>query len=162
MDLSVFSVLMVLLGDDGLAGSSAIEVFENPEVVSELPQKIDNLVKERDALRPCPDDVGVPKISHKWMGQLLWRTLLQCPRPTFRTWRVSDRNCDLRNAMKFGDSSLMAKIGLLVGQGATQFGHLGQDVPMQDHTKSSMSLLIDAADVKRRCVAAGSACGPTQ
>ena len=30
---------------------------------------------------------------------------------------LSDRNCDLRNGMEFGDSSLMAKIGLLVGRG---------------------------------------------
>ena len=49
------------------------------------------------------------------------------------------------------------------GQGATQLGHLGQDVSMQVHSKSSMMLpLIDAGDAKRRCVAAGSACGPTQ
>ena len=136
-------------------------------LVSELQQKIDNLVKERDALRPCPDDVGVPKISHKWMGQGPPSLENIPPMPTtdvqdLEGW-LSDRNCDLRNAMEFGDSSLMAKIGLLVGQGATQLGHLGQDVPMQDHTKSSMmSSLIDAADAKRRCVAAGSACGPTQ
>ena len=124
-------------------------------------KKIDNLVKERDALRPCPDDVGVgvPKISHKWMGQGPRSLENIPPMPTtdvqdLEGW-LSDRNCDLRNAMEFADSSLMAKIGLLVGQGATQLGHLGQDVPMQDHTKSSMM-------AKRRCVAAGSACGPTQ
>ena len=76
---------------------------------------------------------------------------------------LSDRNCDLCNAMEFGDSTLMAKIGLLVGQRATQLCHLGQDVSMQDHSKCSMmSSLIDAADAKRRCVAASSACGPTQ
>ena len=127
-------------------------------LVSELQQKIDNLVKERDALRPCPDDVGVPKISHKWMGQGPPSLENIPPMPTtdvqdLEGW-LSDRNCDLRNAMEFGDSSL---------KGATHLGHLGQDVPMQDHTKSSMmSSLIDAADAKRRCGAAGSACGPTQ
>ena len=136
-------------------------------LVSELQQKIDNLVKERDALRPCPDDVGVHKNAEKWMGQGPPSLENIPPMPTtniqdLEGW-LNDRNCDLRNAMEFGDSSLMAKIGLLVGQGATQLGHLGQDVSMQDHSKSSMmSSLIDAADAKRRCVAAGSACGPTQ
>ena len=136
-------------------------------LVSELQQKIDILVKERDALRPCPDNVGVPKNSDKWTGQDPPSLENIPPMPTtdvqdLEGW-LSDRNCDLRNAMEFGDSSLMAKIGLLVGQGATQLGHLGQDVPMQDHTKSSMmSSLIDATDTKRRCIAAGSACGPTQ
>ena len=124
-------------------------------------------MKERDALRPCPDEVGVHKNSDKWTGQgppsqenipLMPTTNVQ----DLEGW-LSDRNCDLRNAMEFGDSSLMAKIGLLVGQGATQLGQLGQDVSMLDHSKSSMmSSLIDTADAKRRCVAAGSACGPKQ
>ena len=80
---------------------------------------------------PCPGNepttscsvlkCGVPKISHKWMGQ--------------------------------GPPSLGSATKIAIASwGATQLGHLGQDVPMQDHTKSSMmSSLID-----------GSACGPTQ
>ena len=111
-------------------------------LVSELQQKIDTLVEERDALRPCPDEVGVHKNSDKWTGQGPPSLENIPPMPTTNVqdlegW-LSDRNCDLRNAMEFGDSSLMAKIGLLVGQGATQLGQLGQDVSMQDHSKSSM------------------------
>ena len=33
---------------------------------------------------------------------------------------LSDRSCELRNAMEFGDAELVAKIGGLVGQGAAQ------------------------------------------
>ena len=136
-------------------------------LVSELQDKIDTFVKVRDALKPCPNEVGVHKNAEKWMGQGPPSLENIPPMPTtnfqdLEGW-LSDRNCDLRNAMEFGDSNLMAKIGLLVGQGATQLSHLGQDVSMQDHSKSSMmSSLIDAADAKRRCVAAGSACSPTQ
>ena len=85
-------------------------------LVSELQQKIDTLVKERDVLRPCPDEAGVHKSSNKWTGQGPFCLENIPPMPTTNV-QLSDLNCDVRNAMEFGDSSLMAKIGLLVGQG---------------------------------------------
>ena len=60
-----------------------------PSVVSELQEKIATLVKERDAVGQRPDQPGVSKQG------------------------ISDRNCDLRNALEFGDPSFMTKIGLL-------------------------------------------------
>ena len=38
---------------------------------------------------------------------------------------MSQRNCELRNAMEFGDHLLVAKIGSLVGQGASLFSTAG-------------------------------------
>ena len=38
---------------------------------------------------------------------------------------LNDRNCELRNAMEFEDVGLVAHVGGLVGQGATQLGLLG-------------------------------------
>ena len=70
---------------------------------------------------------------------------------------ISDRNCDLRNALEFGDPSLMTKIGLLVGQGANQLVALGSDVARTGQSKSSMMCsMIDAAEAKRRCIAVAS------
>ena len=61
--------------------------------------------------------------------------------------------------MEFGDSSLISKIGGLVGQGADQVAILSRDVPMDGRSKFSlMSTLIERADVKRRCVVNGIDC----
>ena len=62
---------------------------------------------------------------------------------TFRIWRsgFSDRNCDLRNAMEFGDSSLMAKIGFWWGRGQPSSGNWVKTCPCES---SMMSSLIDA------------------
>ena len=114
-----------------------------------------------------PDEPGVSKHSAKWMeeGPSCFENIPAMPTTNVQElegW-ISDRNCELRNAMEFGDSSLMAKIGLLVGQRATQLRSMGRDVPMAGQSKSSvMSSLIDAAEAKRRCIAAGSASGAQQ
>ena len=124
------------------------------------------LVRERDALKSRPDQPGVSKDSDRGVGQgpPCFENIPPMPATNVQEleeW-ISDRNCELRNAMEFGDSSLMAKIGLLVGQGATQLGSMG-DVPMEGQSKSSMmSSLFNAAEAKRRCIAAGSASGPQQ
>ena len=63
------------------------------------------------------------------------------------------------NAMEFGDVGLVAHIGHLVGQGATQLGLFGRDrdVPMDGQSRSTlMSSLIDD-QVKWRCLGPGAA-----
>ena len=88
----------------------------------------------------------------------------QCP-PIFRIWEgwLSDRNCDLRNAIEFGNTGLVGQIGALIGQGASQLGSLGRDAPMDGQSKSSlMSSLIDIAEAKRRCITVASASGVQQ
>ena len=71
--------------------------------------------------------------------------------------------CERRSAMEFGDPLLVAKIGSLVGQGASLFSTAVRDVSMEEQDRSSlMSNLIDGADAKRQCATAGSASGPKQ
>ena len=42
---------------------------------------------------------------------------------------MSQRNCELRNAIEFGDPVLVAKIGGLVGQGAALLSSIGRNFP---------------------------------
>ena len=76
---------------------------------------------------------------------------------------LSDRNCDLRNAIEFGNAGFIGQIGALIGQGALQLGLLGRNTPMDGQSKSSlMSSLMDVAEAKRRCIAVASASGVQQ
>ena len=103
--------------------------------VTQLQQQIDSLVRKRDALRANAVAATVPqdKPAH-WMGNGPPSVENIPPMPTnpqdLEGW-LSDRNCELRNAMEFGDVGLVALIGGLVRQGPTQLG-LGRhrDVPM--------------------------------
>ena len=71
---------------------------------------------------------------------------------------MSNRNCEMRNALEFGDASSIAKIGILLSQGAALLASLSRDEPMDGKSRSSlMSSMIEEADAKRRCVAASSA-----
>ena len=138
---------------------------QEPDQDKELQTQIDVLVRERDALKSTSGREG----SAMWMGSGPPRVENLPPMPTsdlqdLERW-MCDRNCDLRNAMEFGDSSLISKIGGLVGQGAGQLEILSRDVSMDGRSKSSlMSSLIETADAKRRCVIAGIDCasGPSQ
>ena len=133
--------------------------FSAPAVIShvtELQQQIDVLVRERDALRASPVKDG------KWTrnGPPSAENIPAMPndRQDLEGW-LSDRNCELRNAMEFGDVGLVAHIGGLVGQGATQLGLLGRDrdVPMDGESRSAlMSSLIDD-QAKRRCLGTSAA-----
>ena len=42
---------------------------------------------------------------------------------------MSQRNCELRNAIEFGDPVLVVKIGGLVGQGAALLSSIGRNLP---------------------------------
>ena len=81
---------------------------------------IDLLVRERDALKPAPGrQVGGGEESGTRMGSGPPCVENIPPMPTsdlqdLERW-VCDRNCDLRNAMEFGDSSLIS------GGGSSRF-----------------------------------------
>ena len=124
--------------------------------VTELQQQIDVLVRERDALQASPVKDG------KWTGNgpPSAKNIPAMPndRQDLEGW-LNDRNCELRNGMEFGDVGLVAHIGGLVGQGATQLGLLGRDrdVPVDGQSRSVlMSSLIDD-QAKRRCLGPGAA-----
>ena len=44
---------------------------------------------------------------------------------------MSNRNCEMRNALEFGDVSLIAKIGMLLSQGAALLASLSRDEPVE-------------------------------
>ena len=100
--------------------------------VTELQERVNALVLERDALRAAPVIRGIPKeVQGTWMGDL-HRVEDIPPIPTsdmqdLAGW-MSQRNCELRNAMEFGDPLLVAKIGSLVGQGASVFSTAVRDL----------------------------------
>ena len=139
--------------------SKPVEV--HPQV-STLQSQIDALIRERDAGRSELES----ERRDKWMGAGPPRIEAIPPMPTdlqdLEGW-LSDRNCDLRNAIEFGNAGLVGQIGALIGQGASQLGSLGRDAPMDGQSKSSlMSSLIDVAEAKRRCIAVASASGVQQ
>ena len=81
------------------------------------------------------------------------------PMPTsdlqdLKMW-LSNRNCELRNALEFGDTATIAKVGARHGTAAlTSFATVA---PMEGTTRSTlMAALIDSADAKRRCLLADS------
>ena len=124
--------------------------------VAELQQQIDAMVRERDAMRASPVKDG------KWTGNGPSHAenipAMATDRRDLEGW-LSDRNCELRNVMEFGEVGLVVHIGGLVGQGATQLGLLGRDrdVPMEGQSRSAlMSSLIDD-QAKRRCLGPGAA-----
>ena len=109
---------LVLLQAEAAATIPA--VFPEAAEVKELQTQIDLLVRERDALKSAPGrQVGGGEGSATWMGSGPPCVENIPPMPTFdlqdlERW-MCDRNCDLRNAMEFGDSSLISKIGGLGG-----------------------------------------------
>ena len=50
---------------------------------------------------------------------------------------ISERNCDLRNALEFADSATFAKVGSLLRQGTAQLASGSRDVPMDGLTRSA-------------------------
>ena len=97
-------------------------VTPEPDQVKELQTQIDVLVRQRDALKFASGrQVGGGEGSAMWMGSGPPCVENFPPMPTFDLQDLErcmcDRNCDLRNAMEFGDSSLISKMGGLVGKG---------------------------------------------
>ena len=125
-----------------------------------LQQMVNQLQLERDSLsqelrrsraskgRPwCgaghPDVSAIPPVPDHLQGLEEWLNL---------------RNCELQNALEFGSPDVVARLSHLVSQGASQFVSLRQGIGAQEagamevHPSTPMSVLIDAADAKRRCL----------
>ena len=124
--------------------------------VGELQRHIDNLVKERDQLRKTVCK-GVPKsLQGEWFSDGATDLAKVPPMPSdlqdLEGW-LSNRNCELRNALEHGDATSIAKLGTLLSQGAALLASITQDEPMDGMSRSSkMCALIDEADSKRRCL----------
>ena len=123
--------------------------------VTELQRRIDDLTRERDSLRAATPRV-LPGV---WMadGPPVVESIPPVPMTSeqdIEGW-LSNRNCELRNALEFGDSATVARVGALVAQGSAQLASLVQGMqPVGDgQARSSlMAALIDQTDAKRRCV----------
>ena len=50
----------------------------------------------------------------------------------------SNQNCELRNALEFGDTSTIARVGALVGQGTAALTSFTSVVPMEGTTRSTL------------------------
>ena len=74
---------------------------------------------------------------------------------------LSNRNCELRSALEFGDSATVARVGALVAQRSAQLASLVQGMQLVgdgEARSSLMAALIDQADAKRRCVEVVTSC----
>ena len=121
--------------------------------VTELQRRIEELVRERDgSLFRCrergpemtpPSIDAIPPMPSSNLQEL-------------QGW-LSDRNCELRNALEFGDNTTIAKVGALVGQGTATLSSVAAAGTVDGPSRSIlMAAAIDQADAKRRCLAAGS------
>ena len=123
--------------------------------VTELQRRIDDLTRERDSLRAATPRV-LPGV---WMadGPPVVESIPPIPMSSeqdIEGW-LSNRNCELRNALECGDSATVARVGALVVQGSAQLASLVQGMqPVGDGQARSclMVALIDQADARRRCV----------
>ena len=104
--------------------------------VSALQGQIDALIQERDAGR-----AETAETRSKWMGTGPLCVEAIPPMPTdpqeLEGW-LSDRNCDLRNAIEFGNPGLVSQIGCLIGQGAGQVVKVGRGSVVEGQSRSAM------------------------
>ena len=138
-----------------LESEAAAPVSSEP-VVADLQRQIDALILERDSLR------GMQKtMPGEWCSDGPPKLEAIPPMPTsdlqdLEMW-LSNRNCELRNALEFGDTAIIAKVGALVGHGTAALTSFATVAPMEGTTRSTlMAALIDSADAKRRCLPADS------
>ena len=98
--------------------------------VTELEQRIQALVRECDALRAAATQGCIRKNqSGAQKGAPRWTTFHQCP-TMCQMWKGGCRNCELRNALEFGDPGTIEFLGKLVAQGVSKLAVLAEDVPM--------------------------------
>ena len=99
-----------------LESEAAAPAALSEPVVADLQRQIDALILERDCLR------GMHKaMPGVWCGDGPPNLEAIPPMPTsdlqdLEMW-LSNRNCELRNALEFRDTATIAKVGALVGQG---------------------------------------------
>ena len=126
-----------------------------PPDVQELQRPIDELRRERDLWRAAQTKIH-REPQGTWCADGPPSVKEIPPMPTdhqdLQGW-VSDRNCDLRNALEFSDHATIAKVGSLLSQGTAQLASGSWDVPMDGSTRSAlMASLIEESDAKRRAV----------
>ena len=121
-----------------LQADAALPVPDATTQVTQLQQQIDILARERDALRATPVPGASPQDKNgKWSAENI--PAMPTDLQDWTGW-IIDRNCELWNAREVGDADLVAKIGGLIGEGATQLGLLGRDrdVPMDGQSRSAL------------------------
>ena len=123
--------------------------------VAELQQQIDDLVRERELLRASQSR----KHSGQWCanGPPCVKDVPPMPQDCaeLEGW-ISDRNCDLRNALEFGNTGTITQLGTLLSQGIAQLSRVSKDVVMEGQSRSSlMESMIEESDAKRRLVHVG-------
>ena len=104
-----------------LAEDSSLPALAAPSQVMES-QKTDELVRERDMLRAThsrePPGVwcaaGPPHVQDI--------PPMPANFPELEGW-ISERNCNMRNALEFGDSNIVVKVGALLSQGTAPNWH---------------------------------------
>ena len=140
--------LQQLLSEDA---SSAPPVPACSPQVAKLQRQIDDLTKEREMWKvarkqgvwcsdgpPSAKEIPPIPVSAQELGG----------------W-ISERNCDLRNALEFGDTSTVAQIGTLLSQGISQLASVSRDPADGQSRSSMMESLIEESDAKRRLVQVG-------
>ena len=106
--------------------------------VAELQQQIDDLVRERELLRAFQS-----RIPREHPGQ--W-----CANGPPGVKEVPPipqdyANCDLRNALEFGNTGTITQFGTLLSQGIAQLSRVSKDVVMDRAVKVN----VDGVDVRR-------------
>ena len=114
-----------------------------PSVIK-LQRRVDQLVQECDALKAKPPRKELPGVWTDGVPPNLQEVPpIPGDRQDLEAW-LSCRNCELRNALEFGDAATMARVGALVAQGSAKMATFAQDVPMHGQGKSfMMAALID-------------------
>ena len=116
---------------------------EGPSV-TDWQSKIDQLIQERDTLLNNPPKTALPGV---WMADGPPPIAQEIPpmpedRQDLEGW-LSCRNCELRNALEFGDVATVGKVGALVAQGSARMVAFAQDVPMNGQAKSSLMSVLN-------------------
>ena len=126
--------------------------------VAELQKQIDDLVRERELLRAS--QTRIPREQPgEWCaeGPPCVKEVPPIPldHAELEGW-ISERNCNLRSALEFGDAATISQIGNLLSQGITQFARSSKDVVMGQSRSSLMESMIEESDAKKRLVQVGS------
>ena len=143
-----------LLRQERLRRDLESEARAVPDVSAQLHKleaTVAELKKERDDLRQRvegrrgvwmanepPDVDRVPPIPSQEQHNYDW---------------LSSRNCELRNALEFGNHRTVSKLSFLLAEGCGRLAALGTTKSMDTSSRSDlMAALITDGDAKRRCL----------
>ena len=125
--------------------------------VAELGQQIDDLVREKELLRASQSRIPRGQ-SGQWCANVppCVKDIPPIPqdKKDLEGW-ISERNCDLRNPLEFGNAGTITQIGTLLSQGIAQLSRVSKDVVMDGQSRSSLMESIEESDAKRRLVHVG-------